>query len=327
MDYEAVTSDLFRALRGDRSQVGMSRRLGYRANVAYTWESGARFPPATTLFRAAARTGVDLRPGLRAFFRDHHPDWLEGADLTELQDLSRLLRHLRGSATIVDLARHTSRSRYAVARWLNGESEPRVPDLLRLIDALCERLLDFVAALVDPAQLPSTATAWSRLEAARSLFYNQPNAQLVLLAIELQSYQEQPAHSDGWIARQTGVDPKEVRTAIGALRATGQIRRAGKRWAVARVQAIDTRRHPDAGKVLRAWWARRALDQIERGGPGQFSFNVFTVSEEDYTRLQQLQLQTFGKMRSIIAASTPGERVVLANLQLVPLTRPEDPTP
>ena len=38
-DIERVARQLLIALRGKRSQVQWSRRLGYKSNVAYAWES------------------------------------------------------------------------------------------------------------------------------------------------------------------------------------------------------------------------------------------------------------------------------------------------
>jgi DNA-binding transcriptional regulator YiaG len=45
MNYESLSSELVRALRGRRSQQAFSRRLGYSANVLYTWEKGGASPP------------------------------------------------------------------------------------------------------------------------------------------------------------------------------------------------------------------------------------------------------------------------------------------
>ena len=44
-----------------------------------------------------------------------------------------------------------------------------------------------------------------------------------------------------------------------------------------------------------------------------------TVSEADFARLQELHANHYQEMRRIIAASNDSERVVLANLQLIPL--------
>ena len=67
--------------------------------------------------------------------------------------MSRLLDDLRGSTPILELASRTGRSRFAIARWLKGQAEPRLPDFLRVLEAASQRLLDFLAQLVDPARL------------------------------------------------------------------------------------------------------------------------------------------------------------------------------
>jgi hypothetical protein len=52
------------------------------------------------------------------------------------------------------------------------ELESRLLDFLRLIDGMSLRLLDFLSGLVDPAELPSAAHGWRRLEAARRAAYD-----------------------------------------------------------------------------------------------------------------------------------------------------------
>jgi hypothetical protein len=85
-------------------------------------------------------------------------------------------------------------------------------------------------------------------------------------------------------------------------------------------QLTDTRHYPEAGRMLKIWWARQALERLERNDPGLFSYNLFAVSERDYERLRELHLAYFRELRSIVAASQPAERVVLAHLSLLPLT-------
>ena len=77
-DAVAVGRDLVRALRGDRSQVAFARRLGYRSNAVYTWESGRRWLSASAFLRAAERVGIDVRAGVAAFLR------ADGKDRSEL---------------------------------------------------------------------------------------------------------------------------------------------------------------------------------------------------------------------------------------------------
>ena len=70
---------------------------------------------------------------------------------------------------------------------------------------------------------------------------------------------------------------------------------------------------------MKAHWTRVAADRVEAEAPGQFSYNVFTVSEADFEKIRELHLSYFHALRAIVAASEPGERVAVANVQLFAL--------
>jgi transcriptional regulator with XRE-family HTH domain len=203
-DYSRIARDFLRALRGKRSQAAFSRRLGYRTNVAYTWESGRAFPTAATVLAAAARTGVDVRGAIARFYRAA-PPWLTEVDPTSPAGVARLLDDLRGRTSIVELARVAKRSRFAIARWLKGDAEPRWPEFLLLVETTSLRLLDFLATLTDVSKLPSLAVAWAELEATRRAAYDVPWTQAVLRALELTEYKSLERHERGWLARRVGI--------------------------------------------------------------------------------------------------------------------------
>jgi DNA-binding phage protein len=317
MDYEQMASEWIRALRGKRSQLAFSRRLGFRTNVVHTWEAQRRWPTASRSLAVAQRAGVDPKAALTRFYRTA-PTWLAAHSAASPELVARLLTDLRGRATIGDVAQRTGRSRFAVARWLKGEAEPRLPDFLRLIEAMSLRGLDFVAAFVDPKELPSLRGHWERLEAGRRAAFDLPWSHAVLRVIELESYQRAP-HRAGYIAAQLGISTEEEQKCVEALLTSGQLDWDGSRYRVG-AQFTDTRHYPEAGRRLKIWWTRQALERLEHDEDGLFSYNLFAVSERDYERLRELHLSYFRELRSIVAASQPAERVVLANVSLLPLT-------
>jgi transcriptional regulator with XRE-family HTH domain len=317
-DYELLSSEILRALRAHRSQVQFSRRLGYDSNVAYTWESARRWPTAARALYAARRTGVDLDAGIRRFYRTP-PAWLDTLDVATPDGVSQLLRDLKGDIQILDLAARTGRSRFAISRWLKGTAEPRLPDFLRVVQGCTARVLDFVAALVDPARLPSVQDAWHALEAARRVIFEEPDTQLVLLALELDAYQALPEHVPGWIGARVGLHPHAEARAIQRLADTGQIHHIDGIWQIGQVQAIDTRRYPEAGLRLKTWWAELGIERLARGSDGVFSYNAFVVSDEEFAHLQQLHRRYYRAVRAIVDASEVGDRVVVTNLQMFAL--------
>jgi transcriptional regulator with XRE-family HTH domain len=317
MDFDRIARDLLVALRGRRSQVAWSRRLGYRSNVAYAWESGSRSPTAAETFRAARRAGVDLSAALTRFY-GRPPGWLDALDPATPEAVARLLDDLRGSTSITDLARRSGLSRYSLSRWLAGQTQPRLAEFLQLVEAASVRMVDLLAVLVDPATMPSVTEFWTRLEARRRGAAEFPWTQAVVRALELDAYRQLPAHEPGWIAARLGMPAEEEERCLAFLCDTGQVTRTGPHYQVEAL-AVDTRRHPDIGRRLKAHWTRVAADRVEREAPGQFSYNVFTVSEADFERIRELHLAYFHALRAIVAESEPGERVAVANVQLFAL--------
>lgn len=293
----------------------LSRWLGYRSNVVHTWEAGTRFPTAAVAFRVARKVGVDVDARLQALFG---PAACE-VDLATAAGVAHLLRELRGAIPIGEIARRAGYSRYAVARWLKGTTQPRLPELLAMVEATSLRLLDFVSALCDPAALPEVAGEWAALERSRSLASEMPWSHAVLRALELERYAELPGHEPGWIAARIGVDLEEEARCLAALSDTGQIRWDGQRYRLDRVRTVDTRLHPEAGRRLKRWWAEVGLARLEAGDDGLFSYNLFTVSEADLERLRELHLRYFRALRVIVADSEPGQRVAVVNMQLFDL--------
>ncbi len=317
LDHPQLARELLVALRGARSQVAWSRRLGYRSNVAYAWEAGRRWPTAAETFRACARTHIDLEASITRFYGTR-PPWLDEVRLDQPAGVATLLDDLRGSTSITDLARGAGLSRYSVSRWLSGTTQPRLPDFLRLVEAASLRLVDLLAALVDPRSLPSITALWETLEQRRRGAFELPWTQAVVRALELEDYRALPAHEPGWLARRLGIDSAEEARCIDFLRDTGRISWTGTHFRSDPL-AVDTRRHPEVGRRLKAHWTQVGAERIAAGSPGQFSYNVFTVSRDDFERIRQAHLDYFRSMRAIVASSEPGEVVAVVNVQLFAL--------
>jgi transcriptional regulator with XRE-family HTH domain len=308
-------------MRAGRSQAALSRRLQCKSNVVYTWEAGRRFPTAAVFFRYASLLRVDVGAGL-ARFLGSLPEELAGRDFRDPLSTALLLQHMREGATLAELARKLGTNRVSVGRWLKGEAEPRLPDLLRLIEATTLRVLDFVDIFVSPAEIPETRDAWRVLEAQRRLAYSLPWSHAVLRALELREYREQRRPSDAFIAERLGISTSEAQRCVKALAESRLIARRGGRWVVTQVLAVDTRRNPHAGRTLTAHWAAVGLErlpQLEPDGQDLFSYNLFTVSEKDWERLRELHIAYFQELRRIVGGSQPAERVALVNLQLMRL--------
>jgi DNA-binding phage protein len=319
MDFARISGDWLRLMRGKRSQRGFSKRLGYASNIAYRWETGVCHPLGREALALAKRDGAAGRAALVAFLGGPLPPALRDVDLGTRMGLAQLLRELRGESSLVELARRSGHSRFSIARWLNGEAEPRLPELLAVVEATTFRLLDFLACFTNIERLPSVAEEYRALEAARKTAYDVPWSHAVLRALEISDYRALGRHRPGWLAKRLGISREEEERCLAALATARQIKLEGRLWVVDRSRTIDTRAHPERGRRLKAAWLKVALERLESGVNGIFGYNLMAVSRADLARLRDMHVAYFRSMQALVADSTPSECVVLFNTELFAL--------
>lgn len=319
MNYDDLARDLMRALRGERSQIAFSRRLGYSSNVAYAWESGRRFPTGAETLRIAMRVGLDVRSGLGPFFQRHVPDELKDGDPASPAFVAALLRNVRGTGSMQELATRAGLSRSAISRILAGETEPRLPMFLRLIDVCSRRLLDLLASLVDVGKLPAAGDEWRRVEALRRLAFDNPLSEAVPRFLELDQYAEMQEHRPGWIAERLGISQADEDRTLRDLETAGVIRWSESKWVLDRSRSIDTTRDPLTAPKLREHWTNLARTRIAAGAEGLFSYLVFSTDDETLAAIQELRLRFFRELRTLVGTAKSNRRVAVANVHLFPI--------
>ena len=310
---ETIGRELIRALRGRLTRAAFSKRLGYRSNVVHRWETGEAWPPVPTLLSGLARMGrIDRH--LFAHFLGRPG---AGRGFTPPQ-VARFLRELQGKTPITTLAAQTGYNRFQIARWLRGQTRPRLPEFLCLVEATSRRLLDLLALIIDPARVPSVAPRWEQLQAAREAAYQAPWSHAVLRALELGA----PAGSlsDAELGTAVGLDVGTARDGLEWLVRSGQVRREAGRYRPQKVQVVDTRADPDRSRDLKAYWGQLAIERLQSGrSEGDFGYSLFAIHRDDLERLRTLHLEYVRAMQSVIAHSTKPDCVGLYCAQLLDL--------
>ena len=318
MDYERLSRELIRELRGKRSQWALNRRLGCTSNVSHAWETGARDPSASDFLRLLQVCGREPARVLQ----DFGVALKRNASRQPSALVAPWLEDMRRDNSHTELARAIGCNRNTVRRWLGGESEPRLPQLLAFIEVTTHRVLDFVALCVDPSCLPSIAAAFEDLREQRRLAYDEPWSHAVLRTLELFDYRELEQHEPDFVARKTGLPQPEADRFLRALARSHQVRRSRGKWRVRRVLAIDTQPDPAANARLKRHWAQVALERLGHGPlppDSLYSYNLFAISEQGLERIRAAHLDYYARVRAIVAECEQPTRVVLANIQLVPL--------
>ncbi len=341
-----VSRTFFRLLRGKRSQRALSQRLGYLGNPVVDWEGGRRFPSATETLRVALVCGADLAGALRAFQPEavavveqellftrfgsgpaaSGPYALKlapGEVPLSREGLGRWLRALQGTRSVPEVAETCGASRFAVGRWLRGQTEPRTPQFFKLLDALTGRLADFLGGMVDAEALPVIGPEVKSRRAIRQLIIDEPWSAALLQLMYTEAYRRLAAHDDAWCARRLGLSAGQVGALLSAMRGAGVVRRTRGRWVPVRPLTIDTRGAPHINLMLKRHWAGVAADRIAHLGPHDLaSYNILSCSEADLARIRELLIATFHEVRAIVASSECNEVAALLQLQLLPWTEP-----
>lgn len=230
-----------------------------------------------------------------------------------------------GGASASEVARTIKSDRTTVSRWLHGTTEPRVPELLELVDRMTHRLPELVGLFVPIERLASLRTLAHDLAAQLRIAYDVPWTHAVLRALELQEYRNAVSHPPGMIARVIGVSLTEEGRLLEELRVARLIHRRGGKWRPARVLTVDTRARPEGDRQLKLHWAKVGVERLQAGpirSDTFFSFNLVAVSHADFERIRELHLDYYERVRRIVAESNVADRVVLLNQQLIPLDDP-----
>ena len=308
---------LLRAVRGKRSQVAFSRRLGFRGNAVAQWESGRRFPTASQTLRACARVGIDVKAAVERF----HPGAASALVGLGDSDIAAWLDALRGSTGAAELAKQVGCSRHTVQRWLTGGTRPRLPDFLTIVNAITGRVAEWVAEIVPIDAVPALAPSYHRLSASRELAFEEPWSELILRIIETvpQGRSFHPQSFSDWLAERIGVEVAEADRCLNRMKRAGVIRwdGAARAFRAAAPLTVDTR-SPERARRLKRHWIECARQRLDTEGHNDlFGYNVMSLARGDLDRVRQLLLATYREIRTIVAASQPEETVALVNVQLI----------
>ncbi len=321
----AAARQFLRALRGRRSQVGFSKRLGYASNIAARWEAGSRFPTATTALLACQRLGMDLPSALRRF---HEPS---AARLSEVNDqnLAEWLHGQRGSRPISEISERSGLSHYQIRRSLAGITRPSLPVFFELVEAMTGRLAELVSLLVDIRHVPALLPRYLAHETARRCAYEHPWSSAVLALIDVvaaslalpvgrEGHRIRDVLPTARMAAQLGTSEEQVVRSLEALEDAHIVRLANGQVLIDAPLITDTRRDPERAANLRRHWSLVSLERLNQPRAGDsFSHNVFAVSREDLAQLKNMQAEFYQRARALIADSKRSEVSALMLLHLL----------
>jgi predicted transcriptional regulator len=235
-------------------------------------------------------------------------------------DLGGWLAGLNPNLSVTELGKRVGHSRSSVSRWLSGAAHPRLPEFLELVDAATGRVPDLIAELVDIEQVPALRGRYEASLAAKRIAFDEPWSEAVLRVLETLINRERSSPDIDAVVLQLGLERTHAERCLDLLERAHLVTRKGVRYESVRELTVDTRGGRDALVATKAHWAGIAAERARKPGSHDlFAYNVFAASHQDYERIRTQLRALFRETRSILAASSPSERVALMNLQLVAL--------
>ena len=261
VDWAQLSQELVRSLRGKSTQGALSRRLGFKTNVVYRWESGQRKFKVSDLMALLAIRQPDAIERFWQYAGD------ETASLDERMngfDYARWLGVLKGDRTVEEVALGVDLKPAVLRRIFRGDSDPPVGRLFMLVQALTGRIIDFIELMTDPGDLKSIRAVWRSVEAQRKTASEHLNAQSIIACLEIDAYRALPEHSNAWLAQTLGLHIDEVTRTIETLHEGGAILIRHGKYTVVRNRYVNTRKDIDVARRLGRHWANRSLQLDDR---------------------------------------------------------------
>jgi len=305
-----------RALRGHRSQVQFSRRLGFTSNVAAEWEAGRRFPTAPGMLHAAERVGIQLDEVFERF------EARSAARFQGRETLWAWLEAFRGGRSIGEIAATCGRTRHQVGRWLAGKTTIRLPDFLALVHGLTGRLHVLVSLLVDIEQIPSLKPAFQRRSKIKQVASEHPWAVGVLTLLSTRQYASQATHDDKWLAGRLGVDRESLTQCLDALCRADLVRieQASGKYVPAELASVDLKTAPPE---RRRHWAEVAHSRLrDDEQAGRLEVQLFAVSAVDQQRIEALTNDYLRDLAAICTNTSARESMGMVAVHAVRFAEP-----
>lgn len=299
MDHSALAAELIRARRGKRTQRALSRVLGYRSNVVFAWENGHDEPNARTFFRLVQKTGDGTLPG-------SYPGQVGCTpDLTSKSGIASYLQGLGKDWKVSELSRALGRDRYAISRFMKGQTDIKLGDLLHFVDVTTDSIFEFLALFADPAKLPSARESHQQTLLARRRAREMPWAPALVAMTDLRDYQCLVAHVPGWFAARLGISLEEEERCLEQLSQSGQLEQCGGLYRRVRGSSLVAPTDHESRAHIASFWLQLASERVHRPSGASsaahtLAAHTLAVSRKKWEAIRAHQEESLLKLQSIL---------------------------
>ena len=245
LDFDALSQDLLRSVRGKATQLKINRQLKTNYNRLYRLESGLQQITWLDFVKVCEACNVDLSNILAKHF---------GFSESPLH-FGGLIKILVTNFARKDICAALKVSDYVLRSWANEKRTPPLTRMLELIDYTMEILPEFFLEFSE--KLPSVLEgAQQKKQEYKEFIYQYPWVQAGLAALELESYKKSKLHNGSVFRKASGLSIEDEKLFIRSLLQNGLIENQNGHY-VSTMRSIDTRGSLKGSISMRKYWLGR----------------------------------------------------------------------
>lgn len=275
--YLDLSCAILKAVRGQRSQNQINRRLGYTFNQVSKWESSHTRIHWCDFVDVCEVTGLKIRNLFRATFGYRG----------KIENTSDVLHHLMRKRSRDAIGKACQIKTNLLGRWLRGDQDAELFQVLKLIDRI-NGLLPTVLEQIAPSLKCNEVKAPSLENEMRNI-WSDPFLLPAFSCLGLASYQTAKKHPTGLIAAQLEISLAAENTLLEILETNGIIQWNGAKYVPHRSGAFaDAADHEGLRRTLRFWMNRHA-DGLREGDSPEGPKGGFFVAAIPKSLLGQIK--------------------------------------
>lgn len=325
MNIQVLERELLQALRGRLSQATLSTKLGFSYNQYYRWERGLVKISWPEFIRVCRVLKIDLKDVCERFLSCAIDD----------KGLHNILLFLVKNVPLETLTRDLKRPRRTLQRWLSGESQPDLGDILLAMYKTSNWLLEFIDDLVSGRELPSFAAEIAARRQERSFHFKFPEFAGLVRCLELYDYEVAKTHSDDYLAKKSGLTVPLVRKLLAEALKLGILSKNKGKYHVVN-KALSTIGNVEGRRKIYAHWTNRVATAIDKAdhfySPDlKTSYLVFTTNAVTSEKLRNIANDYYLAVINALMSDenrtghSPLDRVMLMQMNLMNLHQTSTP--
>lgn len=288
-NYSLLQKQVLLALRGDRSQEQINRRLKSNSNQMARWESGRSQITWIEFVELCRIVKAPLQETMKKIV------FFEG----ELKDQKALIQFLSGFSSQKKIAANLGISTSQTSRLLSGKSPLELKAFFRLVDSSSHNLPTVLASLTAPNIPELILEEQSRIAKEKKLHYEKPWVAALLLFLRTNAYKAEGTSK--FLAKKLGISEHEIDQIISELESLNVIEKRGGRYHPL-ISELSTGGSFEGAINIRKFWLNKHLEWMNKSKPGQTHFNgykIFNIHKDYRKKFEEWFFKVYAELDSL----------------------------